>query len=194
MTDRSSADRPIVIGISSCLLGQEVRHDGGHRFHPWINETLARLFEFCPVCPEVGIGLGVPRPTIQLTGDVGNPTVTGTADSGLDVTEALAEYGRTKAGGMTGISGYIFKSRSPSCGVWRVPVWQGEKQPARPEGRGAYARAFIAAQPLLPVEEEERLNDPGVRDNFIERVYAYRRWQDLTAAGAMLPLPPEDTT
>jgi len=174
---------PVVIGISSCLLGQKVRHDGGHKRHAWINQTLGRFFEFRPVCPEVGIGLGVPRPTIQLTGDVDNPRVTGTADSELDVTEALAEYGRKKAGEMIDISGYVFKNRSPSCGVWRVTVWQGENNPPRKEGRGAYARVFMESQPLLPVEEEGHLGDAVLRENFIERVFAYRRWQNLVDEG-----------
>ena len=136
-------DTPIVIGINSCLLGQEVRHDGGHKRHAWINQTLGHFFEFRPVCPEVEIGLGVPRPTIQLTGDVQDPRVTGTKDPDLDVTDQLREHGRRKAGELTDISGYIFKSRSPSCGVWRVSVWQGENRPARKEGRGVYARAFM---------------------------------------------------
>ena len=182
MTARSSA-RPIVIGISSCLLGQEVRHDGGHKRHAWINQTLGRFFEFHPVCPEVGIGLGVPRPTIQLTGDVDNPRVTGTENPELDVTEALTDYGRKKARELAGISGYIFKARSPSCGVWRVNVWPGQDQPAHKEGRGIYARAFMKSQPLLPVEEEGRLDDSTLQENFIERVFAYRRWQELMNEG-----------
>ena len=182
MTARSSA-RPIVIGISSCLLGQEVRHDGGHKRHAWINQTLGRFFEFHPVCPEVGIGLGVPRPTIQLTGDVDNPRVTGTKNPELDVTEALTDYGRKKARELAGISGYIFKARSPSCGVWRVNVWPGQDQPARKDGRGIYARAFMKSQPLLPVEEEGRLDDSTLQENFIERVFAYRRWQELMNEG-----------
>jgi len=179
---RSSA-RPIVIAISSCLLGQEVRHDGGHKRHAWINQSLGPFFEFSPVCPEVGIGLGVPRPTIQLTGDADNPRVTGTKNPELDVTEALTEYGRKTAGELKSISGYIFKARSPSCGVWRVKVWPGEDQPARKEGRGAYARAFMESQPLLPVEEEGRLDDSALRESFIERVFAYRRWQELMDEG-----------
>jgi uncharacterized protein YbgA (DUF1722 family)/uncharacterized protein YbbK (DUF523 family) len=183
LTDKSLPDRPILVGISSCLLGQEVRHDGGHKRHAWINQTLGRFLEFRPVCPEVGIGLGVPRPTIQLSGNVGKPRVIGTRDPEFDVTDALAEYGRRKAGEMQGISGYIFKNRSPSCGVWRVNVWQGEGLPPRKEGRGAYAAAFMAWQPLLPVEEEGRLGDAVLRESFIERVFAYRRWQELVAGG-----------
>ena len=175
---------PVLVGISSCLLGEEVRHDGGHKRHAWINQTLSRFFEFRPVCPEVGIGLGVPRPTIPLTGDVANPRVVGTRDTSLDVTDKLLAYGRHKAAEMTDISGYIFKNRSPSCGVWRVNVWPTEDgHPPRKEGRGAYARAFMETQSLLPVEEEGRLGDARLRENFVERVFAYHRWQEMIAAG-----------
>lgn len=178
-----SADKPIVVGISSCLLGEEVRHNGSHKRHAWITQTLGRFFDFCPVCPEVAVGLGVPRPMIQLTGAVDDPRVRGTEDPGLDVTEKLAAYGREKAGELTHISGYIFKNRSPSCGVWRVPVWPAKDQPPRREGRGAYARAFIETQPLLPVEEEGRLGDSVLRESFVERVFACRRWQDMLHDG-----------
>ena len=129
--------RPLALGISSCLLGEEVRHDGGHKKHHWIVHTLGRFVEFRPVCPEMGIGLGVPRPRIRLTGKVNGPRIVGTGDPALDVTETLAAFGRQQAEALDDISGYIFKNRSPSCGVWHVPVWQEGNTPPIKDGRGS---------------------------------------------------------
>lgn len=170
------------LGISSCLLGQRVRYDGNHKRDDYITDTLARYFEFVPVCPEVGIGLGVPRPPIRLVGSVARPRAVGVDDSTLDVTDALAAYGRRQARMLDDISGYIFKSKSPSCGLARVKVY-GRGAAAPRLGAGVYAAAFRAAQALLPVEEEGRLNDAALRDNFLERVFAYRRWRQLQASG-----------
>lgn len=171
----------IRLGVSSCLLGRRVRYDGDHKHDRWITDTLGAHFEFVPVCPEVAIGLGVPRPPIRLVGDPGAPRAVGRDDPALDVTAKLAAYGRQMGRELDGLSGYIFKARSPSCGMERVKVYGpagGSKN-----GRGLYAAAFMAEQPLLPVEEEGRLGDPGLRENFLERVFAYRRWQELAAAG-----------
>jgi uncharacterized protein YbgA (DUF1722 family)/uncharacterized protein YbbK (DUF523 family) len=175
------ATRP-AIGISSCLLGEEVRYDGGHKRDTFITEHLARHFDFRPVCPEVAIGLGVPRPAIHLRQGENRVRVVDSKDPEVDHTDAMEDYARRQAGELRDISGYIFKAKSPSCGVWRVPVQQGQGPPDR-GGRGVYADAFIRARPLLPVEEEGRLNDPVLRENFVERVFAFRRWQDLTAEG-----------
>jgi uncharacterized protein YbgA (DUF1722 family)/uncharacterized protein YbbK (DUF523 family) len=171
--------RRIRLGVSSCLLGQRVRYDGNHKHDRWITDTLGAHFEFVPVCPEVAIGLGVPRPPIRLVGDPGSPRAVGVDDHALDVTKKLATYGRQMGRELDGLSGYIFKARSPSCGMERVQVYA--TRGAR-NGRGVYAAAFMAAQPLLPVEEEGRLGEPGLRANFLERVYAYRRWQEMAAS------------
>lgn len=171
----------IRLGVSSCLLGQRVRYDGNHKRDVYINDALGRHFEFVPVCPEVAIGLGVPRPPIRLVGSVARPHAVGLDDPTLDVTEALAAYGRRQARALDDISGYIFKSKSPSCGLERVKVYARGTNPQ--SGTGVYAAAFRASQPLLPLEEEGRLNDLALRDNFLERVFAYRRWQQLQAAG-----------
>lgn len=175
-----SSDNParIRIGISSCLLGERVRYDGNHKREGYLVETWGPYVEFVPVCPEVGIGLGVPRPPIRLVGDPARPHAVGVRDATLDVTARLEAYARARARQSEDLSGYVFKSKSPSCGLARVPVY-GEDKRARRTGTGVYARVFTAAHPLLPVEEEGRLNDPGLRDNFIERVFAYRRWQAL---------------
>lgn len=175
------ASRP-AIGISSCLLGDNVRYDGGHKRNPFVTEQLAEHFDFRPVCPEVGIGLGVPRPAIHLRRDENRVRVVDSKDPERDHTAAMEDYARHQAGDLGDISGYIFKAKSPTCGVWRVPVHEEQGPPAR-DGRGVYADAFMRARPLVPVEEEGRLNDPVLRENFVERVFAFRRWQDMTADG-----------
>jgi uncharacterized protein YbbK (DUF523 family) len=172
----------IRIGISSCLLGNEVRFDGGHKRDHFITGTLGQFFHFVPVCPELAIGLGVPREPIRLVGDPQRPRAVGVQHPDLDVTDALSGYGARMAAELSGISGYIFKSKSPSCGMERVKVYQ-DGGGAGKSGVGLYARELMARQPLLPVEEESKLCDPVLRESFIERVLAYRRWQELEASG-----------
>ena len=169
----------IKIGISSCLLGEEVRHDGGHKRDSYITGTLGRYFTFVPVCPEMELGLGAPRETLRLVGSPTAPRMVGTA-SGTDHTEAMNAYAgaraRTLAG--AGLSGYIFKRASPSCGMERVRIY-GESGAAAPTGRGLFARAVLETLPLLPAEEEGPLGDPHLRDNFVTRVFAHRRLEAL---------------
>jgi uncharacterized protein YbbK (DUF523 family)/uncharacterized protein YbgA (DUF1722 family) len=172
---------PIRLGISSCLLGHKVRYDGTDKRDRLITGTLGKYFDFVPVCPEVAIGLGVPRPPIRLVGSVRSPRAVGVEGPALDVTKKLAAYGRQQARALDDVSGYILKSRSPSCGMAGVEVHA--RRARRKRGRGIYAAAFMAAQPLLPVEEEGRLGDARRRDNFLERVFAWRRWQALQARG-----------
>lgn len=179
---KSRRHSTIRIGVSGCLLGQNVRYDGGNKYDAYIVRTLGRYFDLVAVCPEVAIGLGVPRPPIRLVGGRGAPRALGVEDPRLDVTEKLAAYGRRIGRVLDDVSGYIFKSRSPSCGVTAVPVHARHGTHTRP-GTGVYADAFMARQPLLPVEEEDGLADPRRRDNFLERVFAYHRWQRLAAAG-----------
>jgi len=169
----------IRLGISSCLLGEKVRYDGGHKRDGYIMRTLARYFELVPVCPEVGIGLGVPRAPIWLVRRGATLRAVGVDDPALDVTDALAAYAQTMARGLGDVSGYIFKRRSPSCGLRDVAV-DGDEDSG---GRGIYADAFLNAHGDLPAADEAELADPAARDNFLERVFAYRRWQDLAAAG-----------
>ena len=171
------------IAISACLLGHEVRYNGGHKASNLCKEALARHFDYVPLCPEVAIGLGTPREPIRLVGDIAAPRAVGTVNRQLDVTAALAAYGREMASGHADISGYIFMQQSPSCGVERVKVYQDNGAPADKSGRGIYANAFCSARPDLPVEEDGRLNDPVLRENFITRVYAYARWQALLQSG-----------
>lgn len=170
----------IRLGISSCLLGHNVRYDGLHKRDDFIADTLARYVEFLPLCPEVAIGLGVPRPPIHLVGDAAAPRARGVEDDTLDVTPALSEYGLRMAREHSSISGYVFKNRSPSCGVDKVPL-QGAD--GRRGARGIYAAALMAALPLLPVAQEEELDDALLRENFLERVLVYHRWQKMAAQG-----------
>jgi len=168
----------IRIGISSCLVGQPVRFDGNHKHDHYITGTLGTVFEFVPVCPEVGIGLGTPRPTIHLVGTAEAPRAVGVKVADLDVTDKLVRYGQRMAGKLTELSGYIFKSKSPSCGMERVRLYDGKGGGSK-QGVGLYAREIMQAHPLLPVEEEGRLGDPLLRDNFLECVFTYHRWQQL---------------
>ena len=179
-------DGPIRVGISSCLLGEPVRWDGNHKRDAFIVGTLARDFTFVPVCPEVAIGLGVPRPPLQLvaSGPSGRGLrAIGVAADGLDVTERLAAFGRSAAAELEDISGYLLKSDSPSCGMTRVKVYRrGGGRPVR-RGVGIYAQALLAARPELPVEEEWRLAVVALREGFVECVVALRRWQMLERLG-----------
>ena len=168
----------IAVGISSCLLGEAVRFDGGHKLDNYITGTLAEYFDFIPVCPEVAIGLPIPRPPIRLVRHDDGIHVVGVKDPSLDVTDKLHAYGKKMSKSMHGISGYILKRASPSCGMERVKVYAPDGR-SIDKARGVFAEEFMRQQPLLPVEEEGRLGDPGLRENFIMRVFVYHRWQQL---------------
>lgn len=173
----------IRLGVSSCLLGDEVRYDGGHKRDTFLVDTLGPFVDWVPVCPEVEIGLGVPRPPIRLVGDdPGAPRLI-VEKSGEDLTARMRRWAAARVvelGGL-GLHGYVLKRGSPSCGLLRVRVYGEDGAPGR-VGRGLFAAALVDALPLLPVEEEGRLTDPGIRENFIERVFAAARWQAFTAA------------
>lgn len=175
----------IKIGISSCLLGHEVRYDGGHKRDGYITGTLGLYFDFVPLCPEVGAGLGVPRPTMHLVRRAGEIRAVNIKQPEIDHTEALAGFLDKVRLQLQGIHGYILKKNSPSCGMERVKVYSPDKGHVPPErdGAGIFASRLQAAFPLLPVEEEGRLCDPVLRENFIGRVFVYHRWQQLQAAG-----------
>jgi uncharacterized protein YbgA (DUF1722 family)/uncharacterized protein YbbK (DUF523 family) len=175
------AERPL-IGISSCLMGQKVRYDGTAKRDRWIVEQLGKHVDYQPICPEMAIGMGTPRPPIRLVGSPEAPRVLGVADAGLDVTEALEGFALNTAAQLGGVSGYVFMSKSPSCGMERVKLYDAGGH-AEKKGVGAYARVLMQSLPNLPCEEEGRLNDPVLRENFVNRVFAYRRWQSLRAAG-----------
>lgn len=178
----------VPVGISQCLLGDPVRFDGGHKHSKVCTEVLARRFEFVPVCPEMGIGMGAPRETIHLQGSVHDERirVVGNRTPGLDVTDALEQYGRDKAAELGELCGYVFMGRSPSCGLANIKVYHENGNPIGRSTRGVYAREFTARHPLLPVEEEGRLRDPVLCDNFVTRVYAWQRWRALERSGLTL--------
>lgn len=163
----------IYIGVSSCLLGHKVRHDGQHKYHWYISEILGKHFEFISVCPEAEIGMGTPRNTVRLVGTLKDPAMID-PKTGKNWTPEMIAYSRKKLSGLKHLSGYIFKKGSPSCGVFRTKVYQKNGIPLA-NGRGLFSSDFMKTFPLLPVEEEGRLNDHRLRENFIERVFGYHR-------------------
>ncbi len=172
------------IAISSCLVGQEVRFDGGHKHFRYATESLATYFDFVPLCPEVAIGLGIPRPTIRLiAGENGTTEAVSNADRTLRYTDQLSAYGVKMASTLDRVSGYILKKDSPSCGMERVKVYQNNDGPPDRTGIGIYANEILKAHPNLPIEEEGRLNDTRLRENFLERVFLYHRWLQLMEVG-----------
>ena len=182
LMDIHRAELPVRIGISSCLLGERVRYDGGHKRDDYLVDVVGRYVEWVPVCPEVEAGMGMPRETVQLTrvdGDIRMLT-----KAGVDHTDVVDWFARQRVQTLkqARLSGYILKSRSPSCGKERVPVVQQEGAALR-NGRGVFARRLMEALPHLPVEEEQRLHNLRVRENFIGRVFACYRWLQLAASG-----------
>ncbi len=170
------------LGVSSCLLGERVRFDGGHKHDRFLTELLGRYVEWVPVCPELEVGMGVPREAVRLEGDPAAPGMVGVR-SRRDHGTAMRRFAATRARQLASLdlSGYVFKKDSPSCGMERVRVYAEAGMPSR-RGRGLFAAAFMETCPLVPVEEEGRLNDPVLRESFIERIFAYRRWRSLADA------------
>jgi len=169
----------IKIGISSCLLGNKVRYDGSHKLDHFITDTLGKYLEFVPVCPEVETGLRIPRESLRLVGDILNPRLV-TYRSGIDYTEQMIRWAmvRVKELEQEDLCGFIFKSDSPSSGMERVKVYN-EKGMSLKKGVGIFARIFMDQFPLLPVEEEGRLHDPMLRENFIESLFVFKRWREM---------------
>jgi uncharacterized protein YbbK (DUF523 family) len=169
----------IRLGISSCLLGQNVRYDGGHKLDRYLTDTLGQYVEYVPVCPEVECGLGVPREAVRLVGDSESPRLV-TVKTKQDLTERMMTWAgkRVKELEKEGLCGFVFKSGSPSSGMERVKIYN-ERGMAEKKGRGMFARAFMDHFPLIPVEEEGRLHDPRLRENFIESIFALMRWREL---------------
>ena len=178
------AARPIRIGISSCLLGQKVRYDGGHKRDRFATDVLEPYVEWVPLCPEVEIGLGIPRPTIRLERGPNGEERLVMPSTGADLTIRMADWAESKVSAILNLDlcGYILKKDSPSCGMGRVKVYDPNGVPAR-DGTGVFAEILLRRAPHLPIEEEGRLNDPRLRENFIARVFACRSWKDMEAAG-----------
>jgi uncharacterized protein YbgA (DUF1722 family)/uncharacterized protein YbbK (DUF523 family) len=173
-------DRPkIKLGISACLLGEEVRYNGGHQLDRFLRDTLGRYVKYVPVCPEVEAGFSTPREPFRLVGDPKNPRLI-TVDTKKDYTKHMNDWSRNRAAELEkdDLCGFIFKSRSPSSGMERVKVYTEKGMPIK-KGVGLFARAFMDRFPLLPTEEEDRLHDPVLRENFIERIFAMGRWREV---------------
>ncbi len=171
--------RPLLIGVSQCLLGAEVRFDGGHKRDSFLTDVLSQYVEWVPVCPEVEAGFGTPREAMRLVAEERQPRLM-TIKTGRDLTEDMEQFSERRVRELRplNLSGYVFKRGSPSCGMERVRIYNRHNMP-NPTGSGIFAKTFMEQFPLIPVEEEGRLTDPRLRENFIERVFCYRRWQDL---------------
>jgi uncharacterized protein YbgA (DUF1722 family)/uncharacterized protein YbbK (DUF523 family) len=174
----------IRLGVSRCLLGENVRYDGGHKLDRYLTETLGKYVEWVSVCPEVECGMPIPRESLRLVGTSEDYRLV-TTRTGVDKTDTMLRWaeGRLRDLAREDLSGFVFKSKSPSSGMKSVKVYDRNGIPSN-TGVGVFARAFMERFPLLPVEEDGRLHDADLRENFIELVFAYRRWQDLRAERA----------
>jgi len=175
-------DKKLTIGISACVMGEKVRYDTGHKRSQFCTEELSEFANFKAFCPEVAIGLPIPRPTIrQIIRD--NIITVSRPDGSGDVTEQLTAYGKQVAGQISHLSGFIFCAKSPSCGMERVKVHHHHGKGSDSNGIGFFAREVMKANPLLPAEENGRLNDAVIRENFITRVFTYQKWLELKESG-----------
>ncbi len=171
----------IRLGISTCLLGESVRYDGGHKLDPFLKDTLGRYVEYIPVCPEVECGLPVPRESMHLEGNPDSPRLV-TTHTKQDMTDRMARWALRRVAELEkeDLCGFIFKSNSPSSGMERIRVYNENGMPVK-KGVGIFARIFMDHFPLLPVEDEGRLHDPELRENFIERIFTLHRWREALA-------------
>jgi uncharacterized protein YbgA (DUF1722 family)/uncharacterized protein YbbK (DUF523 family) len=177
----------IRIGISRCLLGEKVRYDGGHKWDRYVTDTLGHYFDYVGVCPEVEYGLPIPRESLRLIGDDPASPRLVTTRTAVDHTEGMQAWAEKRLNGLEAedLCGFIFKSRSPSSGLLGVKVYSSSGMPSM-KGVGIFARAFTRRFPLVPVIDDGRLHDPGLRENFIERVFVYKRWQEFLKGGGSL--------
>jgi uncharacterized protein YbgA (DUF1722 family)/uncharacterized protein YbbK (DUF523 family) len=176
----------IKIGISSCLLGNHVRFDGGHKLDRFLADTLGQYVEYVPVCPEVEVGFPVPREALRLVGNYESPRLM-TIHTKEDHTERMVAWARKRVKELDaeGLCGFIFKSNSPSSGMERVKVYNEKGMPEK-KGTGLFARVFMDHFPLVPVEDEGRLHDPKLRENFIEMIFTLKRWRETIGQGRRL--------
>ncbi len=173
----------IRLGISTCLLGESVRYDGGHKLDRFLTDTLGQYVEYVPVCPEVECGLPIPREALRLVGNPDSPRLV-TVRTKQDLTDRMTQWARKRVLELEkeGLFGFIFKGGSPSSGMERVKVYGDQGMPAK-KGIGMFARTFMEHFPLLPVEEEGRLHDPILREHFIEQLFTLKRWREILAQG-----------
>jgi uncharacterized protein YbgA (DUF1722 family)/uncharacterized protein YbbK (DUF523 family) len=176
-------DSFIKLGVSTCLLGEKVRWNAGHKLDRFLTNTLGQFVDYVPVCPEVEAGFGVPRESMRLVGDPKNPRLI-TFKTKTDHTDRMLRWARKRVKELEkeNLHGFIFKSGSPSSGMIRVKVYTEKGMPVK-NGVGMFAREFMIHFPLIPAEDDGRLNDPKIRENFIERIFALRRWRETIARG-----------
>jgi uncharacterized protein YbgA (DUF1722 family)/uncharacterized protein YbbK (DUF523 family) len=172
-------EKKIRLGISTCLLGEKVRYDGGHKLDWFLTETLGQYVEYVPVCPEVECGLPIPRESMYLEGNPDSPRLV-TSHTKQDIAEHMVQWAKKRVVQLEkeDLCGFIFKSNSPSSGMERVRVYNEKGIPVK-KGIGIFARIFMEHFPLLPVEDEGHLHDPKLRENFIERIFALKRWREV---------------
>lgn len=177
------SDDAIRVGISSCLLGNRVRYDGGHKLDRYLWDSLGAIVEWVPVCPEVEYGLPIPREALRLVGNPGDPRLV-TSRSGVDQTTGMKAWAQQRLDALERdeLCGFVFKSRSPSCGLRGISIFPREDDVASAAGVGIFARAFTERFPLLPVEDDERLRDPALRERFVERLLVVARWKTHLAS------------
>ena len=178
--NQKNMDNKIKIGVSSCLTGEKVRWNGDHKQDRYVKDTLSQFFEYVPVCPEVEVGMGTPRETVALYGSLEKPKMI-SRKTRTDWTHKMNRYTKDRIKDLSkdDLCGYIFKSKSPSCGMSRVPLYSEFGSHKVKHGPGMFANAFINSFPLVPTEEEGRLNDPRIRENFIVRVFSFKRFNLL---------------
>ena len=178
-------NQSIKLGISSCLMGNNVRYDGGHKLDQYLRDTFGQFIEWAPVCPEVECGLPVPREAMDLVGDQDTPRLVMRV-TGIDHTGRMMQWANKKLAALEkeNLCGFVFKARSPSCGVHDATLYS---RPGRLAGKraGLFAETVMGRFPLMPIEDEEGLQDPGIRESFIERVFVYHRRRKLMTAGNM---------
>ena len=165
------------IGVSACLTGKAVRFDGGFISNQFVNNEISSFVDIHTMCPEVEMGLGIPRPTIQLRDFAGEIKLVYSKNPEDDITQAMRDFSETRIKRLPALDGFIFKKDSPSCGVHKVPVRNDKTGMKKRNGVGLFAQAFKEKHPQVPTEDEGRLNDKAIRENFLERVYAHYRWR-----------------
>lgn len=174
-------DRP-QLGASACLSGQAVRFDGGFIYNEFLNKDCSLFFDIHTMCPEVEMGMGIPRPVIQLRSFDGETRLVYSKNPEIELTHQMRAFAEQKVKSLPQLDGFIFKKGSPSCGVFRVPVVNNKTGMRKRDGMGVFAQTFKDINPNIPTEEEGRLNDKGLRENFLERVYAHYRWRQVNAS------------
>ncbi|WP_198650479.1 YbgA family protein [Saccharospirillum mangrovi] len=166
----------LTLAVSSCLLGDSVRYNGGHKLHRWLTNTLGQYADFRPFCPEVGIGLGIPREPIRLIQTDTGTRAVNTTNAAVDHTEALQHYAQSILPQLDDIDGYVVMQGSPSCGMERVKLYNGHAIPEK-NGVGIHTQTVLQHRPGLPVEESGRLSDAALAENFVQRLYVHNQWR-----------------